>query len=86
MDIDEITEVNEDNYRPFLQPLSLNELKKPSPPIEEKNDDLNSVKCLLCEETFNLFGKDNRKAFLAHLIISHKLVISDVDNIAEFNK
>jgi hypothetical protein len=87
MDIDEISEENVGNgniYRPFLQPLSLNELKKLATPIEETNIDLNSTKCLLCEETINLL--ENKKEFLTHLIISHKLVISDVENIAEFSK
>ena len=87
MDIDEISEENVGNgniYRPFLQPLSLNELKKLATPIEETNIDLNSTKCLLCEETITLL--ENKKEFLTHLIISHKLVISDVENIAEFSK
>lgn len=85
MDTNMDQSANNNNYHPFLQSLSLNELKKRTPSqLNDIIDDLNNVDCLLCDIKFNLL--ENKKEFLAHLIVSHKLVISDVDNIAEFSK
>ena len=84
MEIDESSTDNTHLYRPFLQSLSLNESKKGTASTEEKYTDLTITNCLLCDEKFNII--DNKKEFLAHLIMSHKLVISDVNSIPEFDK
>ena len=41
--------------------------------------------CLLCSLKFNLV-EENTKNYLAHLLVGHKLVISDVDQIGDFEK
>ena len=41
--------------------------------------------CLLCNQKFNLV-EENIKTYLAHLLVVHKLVISDVDQIGDFEK
>lgn len=75
---------DENIYRPFLQSLSLNELIKSTSKMNETKDDLSSIECILCDETFNLV--EDKKELLTHLIMSHKLVISDVNKISEFSK
>ncbi len=41
--------------------------------------------CMLCHQKFNLI-EENFKTYLAHLLVVHKLVISDVDQIGNFEK
>lgn len=89
---DDFMSQNENNYRPFLQALSLDECKRKSRTdsscnsIDSNSQEFNNIiECLLCEQKFDL-NNISKKEYLAHLIVKHKLVISDVDNIAEFSK
>merc|ERR1719320_1882196 len=69
----------------ILKPISMNtitrELKKKS-----KSDGEDFLECLLCTETFPCVRNDEKSPLLAHLLTQHKIVIADVDKIADFNR
>lgn len=48
---------------------------------EEQKEDVKDIQCLKCERTFEFpMKKDD---YLAHLYLTHRLVISDVQDIAQ---
>lgn len=64
----------------FNKPLNL---------VNLNHKDLSKVdnefyECLICNEKFEL--NETFKNYLAHLLIQHKLVISDVEQIGDFKK
>jgi len=69
----------------ILKPISMNtithELKK-----KAKNDGDDFLECLLCTETFPCVRTGEKSPLLAHLLAQHKIVIADVDKIADFNR
>lgn len=70
----------------ILKPISMNtithELNKKK---AEAQDD--TIGCLLCKETYPAVrNKGEKSPLLAHLLQQHKIVIADVDKIADFNK
>jgi len=78
---------DEDEYHPpnILRPISMNtithELKKKS-----KSDDEDQLICLMCTETFPVVKNGEKSPLLAHLLAQHRIVIADVDKIADFNR
>jgi len=81
------TETDLDDEAPnILKPISMNtithELNKKK---AEAQDD--TIGCLLCKETYPAVrNKGEKSPLLAHLLQQHKIVIADVDKIADFNK
>lgn len=69
----------------ILKPISMNtithELKK-----KAKSDGDDFLECLLCTETFPCVRTGEKSPLLAHLLAQHKIVIADVDKIADFNR
>lgn len=63
----------------ILEPLSLPE----SPGGISAEEESSSVPCLFCEEYY-LISEQNQ--ILKHMLIKHKLVISDVKLIADFRR
>ena len=54
------------------------------PAVEVLNaSNTKSTKCFLCDLEFNMF--EQREAFLAHSITTHKLVIGDVELISDLS-
>ena len=68
----------------FNKPLNLVDLtsKQELSKLESSNCE---YECLLCNQKFNL-ADENNKNYLAHLLVTHKFVISDVDQIGDFKK
>jgi len=71
----------------ILKPISINTLTGLTSGLNKKlkisPDDL---ECLLCKEKFPVVKSDEKSPLLAHLLAQHKIVIADVDKIADFNK
>jgi hypothetical protein len=67
----------------FNKPLNLIDLTTKQ---ELSKLEINSeYECFLCSQKFNILDENN-KTYLTHLLIAHKLVISDVDQIGDFEK
>ncbi|CAF0704556.1 unnamed protein product [Brachionus calyciflorus] len=55
--------------------------------MKKKSEDTKvMIQCLLCNQDFDIFSNTDLKIYLAHLLKTHKLVISDVDHIGHFQK
>ena len=67
----------------FNKPLNLIDLTTKQE--LSKVDINNEYECLLCSQKFDLTD-ENKKNYLAHLLVVHKFVISDVDQIGDFDK
>jgi len=69
----------------ILKPISMNtitdELNK-----KGKTDKDDVIECLLCDESFARVTCNGDSPLLAHLLAQHKIVIADVDKIADFNR
>lgn len=67
------------NEKEYFGPLTLHQ-KKEKPTIF-KSDQPEESSCILCDEKFNL--PDLEKQLLTHLFMKHRLVIADVNQIAD---
>ncbi|KAJ8712492.1 hypothetical protein PYW07_005334 [Mythimna separata] len=66
----------------FFGPLTLHQ--KADNPSIFKSEELYECSCVLCEENFTL--PSNEKQLLTHLFIEHRLVIADVNQIADLKE
>lgn len=63
----------------FFGPLTLHQ--KVEKPTIFKSDQPEECMCVLCEENFNL--PSTEKQLLTHLFMKHRLVIADINQIAD---
>lgn len=66
----------------FFGPLTLHQ-KKENPSIF-KSEELVECSCLLCDDKFTLPSQE--KQLLTHLFMVHRLVIADVNQIADLKE
>ncbi|CAB3234309.1 unnamed protein product [Arctia plantaginis] len=66
----------------FFGPLTLHQ--KTENPSIFKSEELVEVSCLLCDEVFTL--PEHEKQLLTHLFMTHRLVIADVNQIADLKE
>jgi len=68
----------------ILQPLSLNSLTGGT--HSSKDEEGTTIPCFFCEETFPATENGTKNPILAHLLSEHKLIIANVDKVANFPK
>lgn len=68
-----------ENEKQFFGPLTLHQ-KNENPTIFKSNE-TEECSCVLCEEKFTL--PESEKQFLTHLFMKHRLVIADLNQIAD---
>lgn len=79
-----VTEIMGDAEANILKPISMNTITNElSRKFKTEDPDL---KCLVCSETYPSVKNGEKSPLLSHLLTSHKLVIADVDKIADFNR
>lgn len=66
----------------FFGPLTLHE--KTDNPSIFKSEEVTECSCVLCEQNFLL--PSNEKNLLTHLFMKHRLVIADVNQIADLKE
>lgn len=69
------------NEKEFFGPLTLHQ--KVEKPTIFKSDDPQECSCILCDEKFLL--PDSEKQLLTHLFMNHRLVVADVNQIADLD-
>lgn len=67
------------NEKQFFGPLTLHQ--KNEKPTIFKSDEAEECYCVLCDEKFVL--PESEKQLLTHLFMEHRLVIGDVNQIAD---
>ena len=85
-------ELNNNQQKSFLEPLTLSEVKgkhlnqtfNGQHNSNNSNNNENILKCVLCDNEFDIFN--DQKDFLAHLLINHKIVIADVKQIGDLRR
>lgn len=68
-----------ENEKQFFGPLTLHQ--KNEKPTIFKSSETEECSCILCEDRFTL--PESEKQFLTHLFMQHRLVIADVNQIAD---
>lgn len=68
-----------------MKPISMNTLTNELNKCANKDKE-DVLECLLCTETFPVVRNGEKSPLLAHLLAQHKIVIADVDKIADFNR
>lgn len=71
-----------ENEKKFFGPLTLHQ-KNENPTIF-KSIETEECPCVLCEEKFLL--PESEKQFITHLFMEHRLVIADVNQIADMTE
>ena len=77
-----LPEMNSGSEKPVLEPLLLPSLQQDS--SSGRTSPRTCLPCLMCVETFDITTK--KEDCLRHLLTSHKLVIADVNLIANFKR
>ncbi|KAL9703702.1 hypothetical protein quinque_007220 [Culex quinquefasciatus] len=85
-----MTSTSGTNQDPADQPSSttstvvgpLNFTKDGSAPASRLCDGDDRVRCMFCDEVYNLRVEEGRNQYLAHLFVAHRLVIADVGEVA----
>ena len=77
-----LSETNSGSEKPVLEPLLLPSLEQASGC--GRSSPVSCLPCLMCGETFEITG--DKVDFLKHLLSVHKLVIADVNLIANFKR
>ena len=68
--------------KPVLEPLLLPDSEQD--PSCDRTSPKSCIPCMMCVETFEITTK--KEDFLRHLLIAHRLVIADVNLIANFKR
>lgn len=68
-----------ENEKEFFGPLTLHQ--KIDKPTIFKSDEPQECSCVLCDEKYVL--PENEKQLLTHIFMEHRLVIADVNQIAD---
>ena len=76
---------SDDEAPNILKPISMNTITHE---LNKKKYDFHDdvIGCLLCKEQYPTAKKGEKSPLLAHLLTEHKIVIADVDKIADFNR
>lgn len=68
-----------------IRPLTIDDYRKKFiPSLFQDNIQAESIKCMLCDQNYLHQNDTQNNHYLSHLLIDHKLVISDVNSIGDF--
>jgi hypothetical protein len=68
-----------------IRPLTIDDYRKIFTPSKfEVNNQNDLIKCLICDQHYLYQNDVQKNQYLSHLLVEHKLVISDVNSIGDF--